>query len=491
MNQTTKQVAIIGGGITGLSIAFYLQQHAPHLDVTLIESSSGLGGKIASTHEQGFVIEGGPDSFLAQKKSAVELCHTLGLDDQLIGSNPAKHPTYVWCDGKLHPMPEGMMLMAPTMVMPFLRSSLISWPGKIRMGLELFIPRSAPRQDESLAGFVRRRLGSELLDKIAAPLMAGIYAADPETLSLHSTFPMFPQMEQKYGGLIRSMIRQKLARKSPAAPPPQPAKPRSMFMTLRGGLQQLVDALFAQLKPASLLLDHRVSSVTPEGQQYKVAFDDQHTRYFDHVVLTTPAYVSSSLLQATDATLAAHLRNIRYVSTATVSLAFKRADIHHPLDGLGFVVPFSENRGITACTWTSQKFSDRAPSDSVLIRVFIGGALAEHLAEQDEATLIQLAQHELHVTMGIDAQPVLARAYRWHKSTPQYNVGHRERVAQIDSLLQRHPGLHLAGAAYHGAGIPDCIQSGVNVVQSILENIRTHQTASDSSLNASQPVCVH
>ena len=490
MNQHTKKVAIIGGGITGLSIAFYLQQHAPHLDVTLIESSSCLGGKIASTHEQGFVIEGGPDSFLAQKKSALELCHALGLDDQLIGSNTAKHPTFVWCDGKLHPMPEGMMLMAPTMVMPFLRSSLISWPGKIRMGLELFIPRSAPRQDESLAGFVRRRLGSELLDKIAAPLMAGIYAADPETLSLHSTFPMFPQMEQKYGGLIRSMIRQKLARKSPAAPPPQPTRSRSMFMTLRGGLQQLVDALFAQLKPASLLLDHRVISVTPQGQQHRVTFTDKRTLLVDHVVLATPAYVSSSLLQATDATLAAHLRNIRYVSTATVSLAFKRADIHHPLDGLGFVVPFSENRGITACTWTSQKFSDRAPTDSVLIRVFIGGARAEHLAEQHEAALIELAQHELRVTMGIDAQPILARAYRWHKSTPQYNVGHRERVAQIDSLLQRHPGLHLAGAAYHGAGIPDCIQSGVNVAQSILENIRTHQTVSDNSLNASQPVCV-
>jgi oxygen-dependent protoporphyrinogen oxidase len=316
-----KKVVVIGGGIAGLTTAFYLQRDLQsQCDITLIEGSSCLGGKITSLHEKGFVIEGGPDSFLAQKESALDLCRTLGLGDQIIGSRSARHPTYVWSRGRLHPMPEGMMLMAPTMILPFLRSPLISWPGKMRMGMELFIPPAARGNDESLASFVRRRLGSELLDKIAAPLMAGIYAADPKTLSLRSTFPMFMEMEHKYGGLLRGMFRQKRQRKSLQTRQAQPSSRRSMFMTLRGGLQQLVDALLEQLDPACLQLDRRVLSVERAAHQYSITLSDGSTMCADDIVFATPAYATADMVQGIDPILASKLRAIRYVSTRWMGL---------------------------------------------------------------------------------------------------------------------------------------------------------------------------
>jgi oxygen-dependent protoporphyrinogen oxidase len=381
-----------------------------------------------------------------------------------------------------------MMLMAPTMIRPFLRSRLISWPGKMRMGLELLIPPSRKTEDESLARFVRRRLGSELLDKIAAPLMAGIYAADPEALSLQSTFPMFPELEQKYGGLLRGMLKQKQQQKYLHTTQGQQPKRSSMFMTLRGGLQQLVDALLTQLHPESVLLNLRVTSVSREAHQYKVNLFDGTTILADDVVLTTPAYATADMVQGMDPALASKLRAIRYVSTATVSLGFKRFDIPHPLDGYGFVVPFSERRKITACTWASQKFDHRAPDDCVLIRVFVGGARAEGLAELDEDALVQLARQELRITMGINADPLLAKAYCWRKSTPQYEVGHQARVAEIERAVAWHPGLHLAGAGYHGAGIPDCIQSGAQIVQAITTSYMRHESF-DFDPSKSPSVC--
>jgi len=297
--------------------------------------------------------------------------------------------------------------------------------------------------------------------------MAGIYAADPETLSVHSAFPMFPQLEQKYGSLLRGMMRQPTAQSQTAKRPETASKPSPMFMTLRGGLQQMVDKLRSKLPLESLLLNRRVTSVVREGDIYRVTLDDGSSILASVIVFATPAYVTAALLQDLDPALASQLRSIRYVSTATVSLGFRREDVKHPLHGYGFVVPFSENRKITACTWTSQKFSHRAPADDVLMRVFVGGALAESLAEQDETALVNLAREELRITMGITAIPILAKAYAWRKSTPQYEVGHQSRVAEIERVIERYPGLHLAGAAYYGAGIPDCIQSASNVAQTI------------------------
>jgi protoporphyrinogen oxidase len=463
-----KKIAIIGGGITGLATAFYLQEYTcGSVDITLIESSPRLGGKIASAQERGFVIDGGPDSFLTRKTVMLDLCRKLGLEDQLVGSNGAKRTTYVWSRGQLNPMPEGMMLMAPTMVLPFLRSRLISWPGKVRMGMEMFIPKRAQEEDESLASFVCRRLGKEALDKIAAPLMAGIFAADPERLSLQSTFPTFLEMEQKHGSLLRGILQQKHAKKHiPVPPGPKDGSP-SMFMTLRGGLQQLVDALVSRLPPQTILLNRHLLSVRSDREHYRIALSDHSCIQADEVVFATPAYVTANLIREIDPVLAMKLRAIRYVSTATVSLGFNHSDIKLPLDGFGFVVPHTENRKITACSWSSTKFNHRAPEGYALLRVFIGGARAEALAELDEAALVDLAREELRVIMGITATPLLAKAYRWHKANPQYDVGHQARIADIDKIVAWHSGLHLAGSAYHGSGIPDCIQAAAKVAQSI------------------------
>ena len=464
----TKSV-ILGGGISGLATALALQE-CGWTEWMLIESSARWGGKITSARERGFTIEGGPDSFITTKSAAVELCKRLGLEDQLTGSNSGKSATtYIWSGGRLHAMPEGMMLMAPTMILPFLRTPLISWPGKLRMGMEIFVPRARGDEDESLAGFVRRRLGNELLNKIAGPLMGGIHAADPERLSLKSTFPIFLEMEKKHGSLVRGMMKRakRTGKPEARAHAAHGAKRPPMFMSLRGGLQQLSDTLVANLPETNLQAGSRALSVSRHASRYRIDLSDGSSLLTDDVVFATPSFVTADLLQELDPALAARLRAIRYVSTATVSLGFRRSEVAHPLQGAGFIVPQSEGRRITACSWSSVKFEHRAPEDCVLLRVFIGGALAEELAEQDEDALVKLAREELQVILGIDATPVVAKAYRWHKANPQYDIGHGERIAEIEQSLFRHPGLHLAGAAYHGPGIPDCIQSGKEAAEAI------------------------
>jgi oxygen-dependent protoporphyrinogen oxidase len=460
-----RKTVVIGGGITGLAAAYSLQK----LDANylLLESSDHLGGKIITYAGDGFLIEGGPDSFLTQKRAALDLCRELGLGDQLIGSNHTATPsTYVLSKGKLHPMPEGMMLMAPTMILPILRSKLISWPGKLRMGMEIFVGRNTTNPDESLGSFVRRRMGSELLDKIAGPLMGGIHAGDPESLSLGSTFPMFTEMEKTHRSLVLGMMKRKKAQAAQAAQASEGKRP-SMFTTLSGGLQQLPDAIAARLNPQQVRLNCRVQSMAAEGNQYRIELADGSFILADNVVFTTPAYVTAEIIQQLDPALAENLRKIRYVSTSTVSLAFRRSELTCELNGFGFIVPATEGRRINACSWSSTKFSHRAPDDYVLMRVFIGGAFTEDLAEQDEATLIEIARQELREIMGITATPVLARAYRWKKSNPQYNVGHGALIEEINQAVANHPGLYLAGAAYRGSGIPDCIQSGMDTAAKI------------------------
>ena len=460
------RTVIIGGGIAGLATAYYLQQFGGEdSSYVLLESSSRLGGKIISDRHDSFLVEGGPDSFLTQKIATINLCRDLGLGDQLIGSNQTATPsTYVLSKGRLHPMPEGMMLMAPTMILPVLRSRLISWSGKLRMGMEIFIRPSQSDADESIASFVRRRLGTELLAKIAGPLMAGIHAGDPEQLSLRSTFPMFADMEKADGSLIVGMMRRKKAQAGHG----RPGQRASMFTTLSGGLQELPEAIIRQLDPQRIRLNCAVESVSYERGHYKLLLADGSSICADNLVFATPAFATADILQRLDHYLAEKLRAIRYVSTATVSLGFRRSELNLSLNGFGFIVPATEGRSINACSWSSTKFSNRAPEDSVLVRAFIGGAFAEDLAEQDEASLIELACRELREILGITATPVLAKAYRWRKSNPQYNVGHRALIAEVDDAVETHPGIYLAGAAYRGSGIPDCIQSGLDAALKIV-----------------------
>ncbi len=453
----SQHVVIVGGGIAGLATAYFLQKEATaqglDITLTLVEREAQLGGKIVTDIAGEFVVEGGPDSFITQKPWALQLCRELGLADRLIGTNDMQRSVYVLRNGRLRKMPDGMLLIVPTRFMPFVTSDLLSWRAKLRMGLDLFIrPRRDPA-DESLANFIRRRLGQEALDVLAEPMMAGIHVADPETLSLQATFPRFVEIERRYGSLTRGMI----AARRVARANGRDAR-TTTFMTLRGGLQELVGALAHTIR-AEIRLGTRVTrlAATPAGG-YRLLLDDSVMLEADAVVLATPAYVSADLLRHTAPELATKLDAIRYVSTATVSLGYNADEFEHPLDGFGFVVPRHEQARLLACTWTSTKFPQRAAPGTVLLRAFVGGPRREGLVALDDDALVGLVREELRAIMGVSARPTLARVFRWHRSNPQYEVGHLDRVDEIEALAPT--GLYLTGSAYRGVGIPDCVRQG-------------------------------
>lgn len=466
-----RRVAIVGAGIAGLAAAYYLEKRAREknipLQCTLIESSSRAGGKIATQSGEGFVIEGGPDSFVTDKPWALALCHELGLEHELIPCNTAHSKVYVLKRGRLVPFPAGFRLAIPTRLKPFFFTPLISLAGKLRMGLEYFKPGQPAEGDESVAQFIGRRFGREAVELFGGPLMAGIYMADPERLSMRGTFPQFLAMEQSHGSLIRAA---QAARKKPPAKPSGPAPAGgAMFNSLRGGMQVLVEKLTGQIR-SELRLNTAVHAIQHRNQQWCLRLSDGGELACDQVVLAVPSFVAARLLEPIDAGLSQELGQIRYVSSATVSFAFRKSDlpVRGNLDGFGVVIPAAEKRRIVACTWSSTKFEHRAPDGIVLLRAFVGGYRDEPCAEQGDAPLIQLVRGEIKSLFGIDAEPLRTQVYRWIKANPQYDVGHVERVAQMEQQLAGVPGLYLAGSAYHGIGIPDCIKSARKAVDQIL-----------------------
>jgi oxygen-dependent protoporphyrinogen oxidase len=478
--QQGPHVIIIGGGIAGLSTAYALQEMTQAaglpLACTLIEARKRLGGVILTERVDDFVIEAGPDSLLTQKPWGLDLCRTLGLSERLIGTNDWQRRIYVLWGGRLHALPQGLMLIVPTRVGPFLRSRLLSWPGKLRMGLEYFLPPRPPTGDESLAGFVRRRLGREALEKIAEPLLAGIYAGSSDDMSLLATFPRLRELEHTHGGLIRGVLA--LCRAMRQIAPTGNPTPTAMFMAPRSGMTEIVDALSGRLDRVDTRLGQSVRRVVPHGDgqavpyRYAVQLDDAPTLHADAVVFATPAPITADLVEGFQPHLAAALRAIPYASSATISLAYRRRDVSHPLDGFGFLVGRHEGRRIMAATWTSTKFASRAPADSVLIRSFVGGSGREELVRLDDAALLALVREELGTVLGITSAPVLARIYRWERANPQYRVGHLERVEAMEQLLASYPGLFLTGSAYRGVGVPDCIHQGTQTAQRLLSILK-------------------
>ncbi|MCC6502203.1 MAG: protoporphyrinogen oxidase [Deltaproteobacteria bacterium] len=472
-----KRVVVIGGGIAGLSAVWSLREHRSNeeFEVVLLERGERFGGNIRTERSEGFLIEGGPDCFLSEKPWAMELIKRLGLADKLLPTNDKNRKTFVLSGGKLHVLPEGVILMIPTRILPLATSSLISWPGKIRMAMELFIPKKKDSSDESLGEFVRRRLGKEALDKIAEPLVAGVHAGDPETMSVRASFPKFVQLEEDSGSLIKGMVRKMASMhkaRKPAAGATGGQKPRiTMFMTMRDGLSELIDTLTSRLSKmdrTSLRTGAAVSTIEKKDGRYLVTLEGGEKMDADALVVAAPAWAASNLLAGVDQGLSDKLRTIPYVSTATVSIAFRKKDIKHPLNGFGFVVPKVEKRRIMAATWTSVKFSHRAPDDSVLIRCFVGGSKNAELVDLDDAAMVKMVKEELRDIMGIEAEPVLTRVFRWRKSMPQYTIGHDERVKWIDERVASIPGLYLAGSAYHGIGISDSIRYGEVVAKKII-----------------------
>lgn len=471
---TAKRIAVIGGGISGLSAAWFLQQHG--IDYTLLEASDRWGGKIKteivpSDTDQPFVIEAGPDSFIAQKPWAAQLARAIGLGDELLGTNDDRRKIFVLNRGRLTPMPDGLMLIVPTKFMPFALSPLISIPGKLRMAIEPLLPPRQGDADESLAGFVKRRLGAEVLDKLAEPLMSGIYNTDPDDQSLLATFPRFRTLEQKYGSLTRGMIEsRRQAPPSANGSGPRPGEPSSMFISFRNGMESLVTTLVSQLT-GDLRLNTRVNQIErlPDGT-YRLALSDGSELAADAVIVTTPAPITAALLRPIAPGAAGLISDIHYVTTGTISLAFRAEDVSLP-PSFGVVIPRGEQRPINAVTVSSIKFDHRAPDGYVLLRAFFGGSRSPATVTLTDDELIRVVRAQLRAIYGITAEPTLTRIYRWREATPQYAVGHLDHVATIDASLP--DGLYVTGSAYRGVGVPDCIHQS----QLLIDRIANPQPA--------------
>jgi len=449
-----NRIVVVGGGITGLAAANRVREIDPSVKVTLLEASDRLGGTIQTNHRDGFVLERGPDSFISEKPEALALAKRLGLESQIIQTNEAYRRSFIVRDGRLRAVPEGFQLLAPSRMWPFITSDIFTLAGKARMAADLFLPRKNTNgvNDESLASFVRRRLGEEALARMAQPMVGGIYTADPETLSLRATLPRFLDMEQKHRSLILAMLRQGRVQKLGTS-----GARYSLFLSFDRGMQVLVDALTRM--NADVVLNTRAQRLTYD-QGWTVITDKGEQLKADAVCLAVPAFIAASLVSDIDTRLADKLRAIKYASTATINFGYRRTAIKHPLNGFGFVVPIIEKRSLIACTFSSVKFAGRAPEDHVLLRAFAGGALQPEVFALDEATMATRVEADLRELLTIREDPRFIEVAKWERSMPQYEVGHLDRVDEIERLVKELPGLALAGNSYRGAGIPDCIRSG-------------------------------
>ena len=458
-----KKIVVVGGGIAGLATAYYIQKEARQRGLTIslrvIEREPRWGGNIRTDYVDNFVIEAGPDTFLATKPWAVALCRELGIEHRLRGTNPQHKKTYILHREDLHQIPGGLTMMIPTDIRSMLLTDLLTWTGKARMGLDLFIPVRKNVGDESMGEFVTRRLGREAYEHLVEPLMSGIYAGDGDKLSIQSTLPYLRDVEQKYGGLVRGAL---AVRKANSKNGKSTQGSQSMFLTPVEGLAEIVKALTEVLHAGGtdLRAGVEVKHLSRVSGHYRLMLSDNTILDADGLVLATPAYVSGALLGELDPEIAAELKAVEYISTATVSLAYRNIDLPQPLDGYGYVIPRREGRKALACTWTSTKFLHRAPEGYALLRVFVGRAGQEADISWKEDDLLSVARDELKETIGITVPPLISRVFIWDRAMPQYNVGHSARLQRLDQMLQRWPGLSLAGNGYRGIGIPDCIRSG-------------------------------
>jgi oxygen-dependent protoporphyrinogen oxidase len=464
-----KKIAVIGAGVSGLSAAYRLNQLDPSLEVTVFERASQIGGVIATKHREGFMVEQAADNFITTLPDAVDLCDQLGLADDLIRPQQTCRQACVLSHGRLEPIPPGFIVMAPSRIWPFLSSRILSLSGKLRAAAEFFVRKRTENGDESMESFVCRRFGREMFERLVQPLIGGIYTADPRMLSLSATMPRFIQMEQQYGSVIRGAL--KLRKRGECK---EGGARYSQFMTLRGGMSRLIESLAAKLPMGSVLSETQVLALRPSGDRgwlLRVHGKSSEWRHVDGVIMATPAHISAKLLGSIDKRLAEELQGIGYASCAVVSLGYRKEQIGVPMDTFGFVVPLVEKRLILSCSYSSVKYEQRAPDNSILLRVFIGGACQSNLMHLSEKQLTELAVRELADLMKIRGEPMMSAVKRHIRSMPQYHLGHLERVAAIESNLLIWRGLQLAGSGLHGVGVPNCIRSGRTAAERLFAGI--------------------
>lgn len=461
-----KRIAIIGGGISGLSAAFELEERrraGANVEYVLYESSPGFGGVLRTEEIEGCIVEAGPDSFITEKPWAAELCRALGLSDQLIGSNDAERKTYVLVRGHLIAMPDGLMFMVPTNILSTGLSPLFSWKTKLRMTRELFHPPHTVDGDESVAAFVERHYGREMVDRLADPLVSGVYGGEAAALSVRAVLPRFAEMERSHGSLGRAMLaaRRKTSQSRKRSAPP-------LFTSLKHGMQQLAEAVVARLPATSLQANVLVQSAQPETVGWLVSTGTQSDR-FDAVILAVPSYSAAQVLSVASPELSAELAAIQYTSSVTVALGYDRSVRRSLPTGFGFLVPRNEGRQMLAATFVHNKFPHRAPADLALLRCFFAGQSADRAWPRSEDQIVGIARNELQQILGLRDEPIFARVYKWKSAMAQYGVGHPERLDRIDRLRRKLPGLALAGNGYRGIGVPDCVRSGRDAAGELIQ----------------------
>lgn len=483
-----RRIAIIGGGIAGLSAAWSLEKSrrlGQPIEYHLYEAAGRLGGVISSETIDGCIVEGGPDSFLTEKPAAAALCRELGIGDQLLPSNDRERKTYIVVKNRLIPLPDGLMFMVPTKLVPTALTPLFSWSTKLRMAREFLFPPAPGTEDESVAEMTRRHFGQETVDRLVSPLLSGVYGGDATQLSVRAVLPRMVAMEQSHGSLSRAML---AARKTAAPPSPsgrKPGAPRSLFTTLRDGMRLMVDGIASELAPGSIHLSTPVHSIRhnsvdcqdpkPPDCRYTCGWSVESAfghEKFDGIILALPAWASAGLLRPIDRLVSDLLAEIPYSSSVTITMGYTMEDLRSLPPGFGFLVPPTEKRSMLACTFVHAKFAGRIPPDKGVLRCFLGGAGKDHLLDETDARLTEMVLGELGEILGLRAKPTFVRIYRSRHAMAQYSVGHLERVQAVRENIAALPGFALAGNAYQGIGVPDCIRTGQEAAETVLNSLK-------------------
>lgn len=462
------RIIIVGAGISGLAAANRLselgKEKSININFNVLESSDHPGGNICTIKEDGFLIEEGPDSFITSKPYGLNLCNRLGIGDEVIPTSEINRKTLIFLNRKLTPIPEGFILLAPTRIKPFIVSPILSFSGKMRAMLEIFIPRSNSGDEESLYSFIKRRFGRELFENIAQPLIGGIYTSDPYKLSIKSAVPEIYKLEQRYRSVIIGMIKGHRTKKDSGAR-------YSQFVTLKNGMSSLISSIASRIPDGSIITGQTVKNIQKNGDRWKINSTTGEEYEADGVILSTASYRSAEILNSLDKEISTELQKIIFASSAIVILAYKKEQINQSISGFGFVVPSKENLNLIACSFSSEKFKGRAPENLILTRSFVGGALNEKFLEKSDNEIISTIKNELAKILSITGEPLYTRIKRYPRSMPQYNLGHEIIINNLKNMISKHKTLKICGNSYEGIGIPDCIRSGESAAEDIVDDI--------------------